>query len=367
MQQACQEAAGTALSWPSAPHDNAFIDTACGMFSDLGMTVRAHNPTFWNTPVEKADLYVIHWPDAIFWGQASQKRLWFWIGRILTNLALLKARGTRILWFVHNLQPHDLPQHRQRAWNVYAGALARLADGWITLSPSTDRPVKERYPALARTRHTHIWHPPYENACGGNRAQARTELGLPTGALVYGHAGLLRPYKNLVPLAERFDALAPDNAVLLLAGMAKDGVDTELNALRGRVHGLDYRDGALSASDFDRALTAMDVFITPYGRFLHSGALVHALSRGCVVVAPHAPFTADLKMALGEDWVVLYEDSIEAAVLERAAEAAGRTKGRQPDLSALMPSANEFRLSRLLSEMGLRLPSNDATGEHLAN
>ena len=341
------------LSWPNASHDNAFIDTACGMFSELGVIVRPGNPGFWITPLQRADVYIIHWPDAIFWGKTSLKQLRFRIARILKNLALLKAHCTRILWFVHNLQPHDLSRERQRAWNVYARGLSRLVDGWLTLSPSTGALAISRYPALARKRHSFIWHPPYVDEYGGSRAQAREELGLSDEAMVFGHAGQLRPYKNLGSLAAQFEEISPDGALLLLTGIAKDGTERELNALVGKVRGLDYREGRLLASEFDRALTAMDVFVAPYGRFLHSGALVHALSRGCVVVAPRAPFTEDLVREFGQKWVVLYDGEFDATVLSRAALAARRQDGQSPDLTVLDPAQNIDRLRAFLSGLGL--------------
>lgn len=330
------------------------------MLSDLGLSVRPGNPTFWGTSIQKADLYVVHWPDAIFWNNASNRwydasnrRLWLSIARIVTNLTLLKARGIRILWFVHNLRPHDLSPRRQRAWTAYSNALARLVDGWVTLSPSTAEGVRRCFPALARTPHTFIWHPPYSDSYPGDRAQARAELGLPGSAVVFGHAGLLRPYKNLVPLAARFAQIAPHGASLLLTGMAQKAVDAELATLAQTTPALDYRKGKLKPEEFDRALKAMDVFVAPYAGFLHSGALVHALSRGCVVVAPQAPFTRDLAAVIGEDWVILYEEVPDSATLARAAEAAYRAKGLAPDLSMLEPAANMYRLHALLVELSL--------------
>ena len=342
-----------AICWPAPPHDNAFIETASAMLSDLGVDVRPGNPTRCTTPTKTADLYVIHWPDAIFWNNASHARRWFWIVRILTNLRILKARGTRILWFVHNLQPHDLSADRRRAWDVYTRGLSRLVDGWLTLSPSTADLVRARYPELADKPHSFIWHPPYADSYVGSRSQAREELGLSDHSMIFGHAGLLRPYKNLAPLAQKFDEIAPQGSLLLLTGKAKHGAGDALEELAGQVHCLDYREGKLSPSQFDRALKAMDVFVAPYAKFLHSGALVHALSRGCVVVAPRAPFTEDLARELGADWVVLYDDEPDAAVLARAAAAAGRQKGHAPDLSALEPEQNLGRLRDLLTTLGL--------------
>ena len=355
------------ISWPAPPHSNAFIETASEMLSDLGLDVRPGNPTRWTTAAKPTDLYVIHWPDAIFWNHASPARRWFWIARILANLTILKARGTRILWFVHNLQPHDLSPIRQRAWNVYTGGLSRLIDGWLTLSPSTADLVLARYPTLAEKRHRYIWHPPYADSYGGDRATAREELGLAGQAIVFGHAGLLRPYKNLAPLARRFEEIAPEGCLLLLTGQAKHGAGDELQELATQVPRLDYREGKLSPAEFDRALKAIDVFVAPYAQFLHSGALIHALSRGCIVVAPRAPFTEDLAQELGTDWVALYDGEPDASVMAKAAESAQRQKSKTPDMSALEPGQNLRRLRELLTGLGLDVATGDDSATEAAS
>ncbi len=346
-----------AYSWPASPHENAFIDTVCDMLAQAGVSVKSATPTKWRTLFQTAELYVLHWPDAIFWNRKSLARVWFRVGMVLVNLAVLKARGTRVLWFVHNLQPHDLLPSRFRAWSFYAASLARLADGWVTLSPSTFQAVTERYASLSQKPHTFIWHPPYGNSYAGDRTSARSELGLPAGQLIYGHVGQIRAYKDLLLLAERFGGVAPGGARLLIAGKPFDDVDDALTRLGSVSSCVDWRGGALSPAAFDQALLALDVFVAPYSRFLHSGALLHALSRGCVVVAPRVPFTADLAAALGEDWVILYEKALTAEVLERACQSVYRLEERFPDLSAFKPERNLKRLHALLQQIGA-IPDN---------
>jgi len=348
------------MSWPAAPHPNQIIGRISEMLERTGARVNGGNPVRWRTPLDPPDVFVIHWADAIFWSRPRHLRLWFHITRVLANLILLRVRGTRVVWFVHNLEPHDLSSGRRSAWLVYARGLSRLVDGWFTLSPSTAGPVLQRYPALERKRHTFVWHPPYAERYRGSRSQARIELGLPADTTVFGHVGLLRPYKNLKPFAARFSRFAPNGALLLLAGEPLGGLGREFAALSRAVRGLDYREGRLSDAEFDRALIAIDVFVAPYARFLHSGALVHALARGCVVIAPRAPFTEDLAQQLGPQWVALYDgDAPDEHVLAEAAAAARRQRGTSPDLSFMEPAANMGRLQHLMSELGLPMPTID--------
>lgn len=343
-----------ALSWPGTPDGNAVIEMACDMFSDQGLTITAHNPASWNTFRQKVALYVIHWPDVLFGVNPSKSRLWFMIARVLINLSILKLRGTRILWIVHNLEPHDLPLQRRNIWNAYIGCFSRLIDGWITLSPSTTETVLQRYPTLARKHHTYLWHPPYANTYNGTRSQARTELGLPEDATVIGHAGLLRPYKNLEKFAACFAEISPIGSLLLLTGRGKDGTEQFLGSLVGQVPGLHYQEGKLTPTEFDRALTSFDVFVAPYIHFLHSGAIVHALSRGCIIVAPTAPYTKDLLRVIGPNWIFLHEELLPTKKhLDDAVQTAKRHAGAKPNLAFMKPEANAQRLQKLLNDIGL--------------
>lgn len=322
------------------------------MLAEAGVSVKSGRPTQWRTPFQTTELYILHWPDAIFWNRKSLPRLWFRVCLVLVNLMVLKARGAQLVWFVHNLQPHELPPARLRAWNFYATSLARLTDGWVTLSPSTSKLVTQRYASLLQKSHTFIWHPPYRNSYCGDRMSARSELGLPSDQLVYGHAGQIRAYKGLLPFAERFERLAPEGARLLIAGRPYDGLETAMRRLETVSDCIDWREGPLSPAAFDRTLLVLDVFVAPYSRFLHSGALVHALSRGCVIVAQRAPFTEDLAHALGEDWVILYDSAVTAETLERARQAVCRLAGTFPDLSVFQPERNWPRLQELLQRIG---------------
>jgi hypothetical protein len=140
----------------------------------------------------------------------------------------------------------------------------------------------------------------------------------------------------------------------MLTGQAKDGTGQNLRSLVGSMRGLRYQEGKLTPIEMDRALMAFDVFVAPYSDFLHSGALVHALSRGCVIAAPTAPYTEDLLRVLGPDWVFLHEEQLPTKkLLVDAARAAKQDARASPNLSFMEPAANALKLQKLLNDIGL--------------
>lgn len=338
-----------ALSWPGPDYENNFVMTIGEMFENLGYTVRGFNPVSWSAPSLDANLIIAHWPDAIFWPNPSKARLWFWIMRTVANLAFLKLKGAKLVWVTHNLFPHDLPKSRAFAWRVYSHLISSLTDGWVTLAPSTGSLVERTFPKLLEKPKAVVWHPPYDNCYNGTREEARMKFSLLEHQIAFGHVGLLRPYKNLSALTGNFPNIFPPDSRLIIAGEAKDGVERELSELEGKAGRYSFRRGRLTKSEFDQTLTAIDVFIAPYKDFLHSGALIHALSRNCVIVAPYTCFARDLQIAVGENWVELFHGQITRETINNASKKAKRVANCKPDLSPLEPRNNQAELSKMIS------------------
>ena len=322
------------------------------MLEGAGAVVEGGNPVRWRTALGRPDFFVIHWPDAIFWSRPHRLRLWFFIARVLTNLGLLRLRGTRLVWFVHNLEPHDLDRKHRLPWKVYSHLLARLIHGWVTLAPSTGASVSATWHVLARKPQTYVWHPPYAWPTAVSREQARQGLGHHDDAVVFAHVGLLRRYKNLEKLVDAFAAADLPDANLTLAGAPTSDVYADrLADLVKQHHGVELSLGELSSHDYNVHLEGADVFVAPYSRFLHSGTLVHALCRGCVIVAPDVAFTRDLASAAGEEWVVVYAPPLTQRILATAAARARMLRGRRPDLSALAFERNAETLHSFVNAL----------------
>lgn len=350
---------GKALSWPGAPHQNHFIDNTCRILTELGLNTQNVQLTGRVMPRAGVELCIVHWPDAAFWGAPSKARALRRLAMALLNLLIIRQLGGKIVWIVHNLEPHDLAVNMRPLWRFYIRTLCSLLDGWLTLSPSTATDVQRNFPALTDKPRGVFWHPPYANAYEGDWRHARERLGLAGDRLVFGHVGLLRPYKNLAELVIRFPNIAPPEAQLLIAGQDMSNLSSCTASERVHIH-----PRRLSNAEFDEALTATDVFVAPYTKFLHSGALIHALSRGCVVVATHSSFASDLAAAAGRNWVVTFKGDLSAEVLAHAGKLAQDQRGLLPDLSFLDKAKNIVRLRRFLGQIGVPLPPPESGHDH---
>lgn len=343
-------ASRTIRAWPATLPGNVVVDAFSDYFRDIGYMVRPGNLRKWYARFQKADIFIVHWPDGAFPVRKPHKV----VRRTRYAISLLermKRKGTRIIWFAHDLEPHDLPEQLRPAWEDYAARFHDLADGWLTLSPSTQNEVLKRYPALAGKPHDFIWHPVYPEHPSAHRTRARAALGLTEDQTLFGHAGLLRPYKNLDRLVRVFRAAPLEGSRLLVAGRPRSGVDRDLTNAADGAENIRLEFARLSQDRYEAYLSAMDVFVAPYARFLHSGTLIHALCRGCVVVAPRSPYAEDLREAVGERFVLLYDGEPGTDTLAAAARQA-RTNGTgSPDLSGLMPSRNIPRLRRFMKRL----------------
>ena len=120
-----------------------------------------------------------------------------------------------------------------------------------------------------------------------SREQARAKLDLPNDARVYLYFGYIKPYKGVEDLIQAFDALADDQAILVIAGKPMDeAIRDEIGALatgnrRIRTHLAYIPDEAIQ--DFFRAA---DIVVFPFQHTQTSGSLMLALTYGCPVIAP---------------------------------------------------------------------------------
>lgn len=305
----------------------------------------------------RLDVLHIHWPDQPFWGGTPTARAAVRAAGTLRALRRLRAQGTRIVWMVHNLQPHDMRGIRLALWTWLARGVARLADGFMTLSPATVPIVRDTIPGLGRKPAAHAWHPAYARLGGlPDRAQTRAALGIGPDETLTAFLGLIRPYKGVDELIRSFRESAGAGSRLLLAGHCED--PGQRAALEASVAGdprIMLRIGRLSDEDFASYLTAADRIALPYRQYLHSGSIIHALSYARAVITPDAPFAEALAEQIGREWVLTYKDGRipgDAFHGPAAPEAV-------PDLAALDPAkigAAAARLYRQLlrpSEAGL--------------
>lgn len=288
-----------------------------------------------NLPSQRLDVLHIHWPENIFWRGGNALRLTVRTVRLLAVLERLRRSGTRLVWMVHNLQPHELSGGRARLWPLLAWWLARSVDGVMTLSPATLPIVVAAIPRLAGKPSASPWHPPYADIRpAGDRASCRAALGLPAAAKVFVFLGQLRPYKGVEELIAAFRASADPDYRLVIAGKPDTAsYGAAIDHLAAGDDRIRVQLGRLDDAAMAELATAADFITLPFRDYLHSGSIIYALSIGRPVITPVAPFADALGEAVGAGWVQTYRGGLTSEVLGGALQMPG-----EPDLSALDPA-----------------------------
>jgi beta-1,4-mannosyltransferase len=307
-------------SWPGPSYpNNAIITLICDGISHAGADVidiadpcNLHAPDF--------DIFQLHWPEQLFWWGLGRKGVAIKAWQIIAALRRLKRQGVRIIWMIHNLSPHEMGRWQRVVWSYYQRELCRLADGFLTLSPSTIPLVRAAFPRLARIPGRFVWHPAYINVSVPDsvREETRAALHFSPSTYVFACLGFIRSYKGVDKLVRAFRQLPETDVGLIVAGGPLDSemcriVSAEAEGDR-RIR-LDFR--FLEEAKLRAYTAASDTIVLPYLRYLHSGSLVYALSGQRMVLTPDAPFARDLANLLGSEWVHLYIPPLTQQIMAR--------------------------------------------------
>jgi beta-1,4-mannosyltransferase len=318
-------------SWPGPSFsDNSMIPILCAALQRRGATVvDVLDP--WRIRPKEIDIFQIHWPEQVFWSGGSRLKKLARAGLTLAALARLRFVGVRVMWMVHNTQPHDSGTLTLATWRFYVLGLKMLTQQYIVLSPMTEVVVRQRLRLSHKAVVTSVRHPSYPR--GSSTEVARLHLGISPDLRVYVFFGTIRAYKGIDELLDAFGKLADPNARLIVAGEPySDSVANFLGAKAKLDRRIDLRLGYIEENMLTEIIDAADRVVFPFKSYLHSGSLIRALSQGKVTITPEAPFARNLRDELGERWVQLYQGRLTAEHLTINVGPQGA-----PDMSAFEP------------------------------
>ena len=245
-------------------------------------------------------------------------------------LAAARARGTRVLWTIHDLGSNDGLHPRLEAW--FWKVFTRRIDAFICLSERGRQLAIDRYPTLASLPACVVPHGHYLEAYPQTvtREEARAHLALPSDATVLLHFGLIRPYKNVPHLIHTFHNRTDRNAVLLIAGRPFDRVmEQDVRTSAEGVSNVRLNLHRIPDEDVQRFFAASDLVVLPYRRITNSGALMLALTFARPVLVPDLGVMREQQETFGSDWIRLYAGDLATADLSAAVTWA-RHRERRP-------------------------------------
>jgi beta-1,4-mannosyltransferase len=321
------------VAWP-AGGANPYIPLLYEHLRKLGAEVLDFSPAvLLRSP---GAIWHIHWPERML-NRKSALAAGLRAAALLTLAVVARLQGSKLVWTIHNLRPHehDHPRIGRWFWPVFV----RLLGSYIVLSEGARRPAERRHPGLRRMPGFVVPHGHYRGAYPDSvsREEARRHLGLSKNASVALFIGLIRPYKNVPHLIRTFRQLRDPESRLVVAGeplwpAISDAV-REAAAGEPRVH---LALGHVPVAEVQVYLRAADLVVLPFSEPLNSGSALLALSFDRPVLVPRRGALAELEVAIGSEWVRTYEGSLTDSVLAMALERARRIpRGRCEELSLL--------------------------------
>jgi len=296
----------------------------CQLDRDFGLPwLRAHRGL--------VDVIHIHWLEMLYLYPRFRQRLRRTLSIIAASL-LARMWGIRLVYTVHNLDPHEQPHP---AWaRLVNWFIFHFADAIHVHDEVMAARIARRY---GRRRGVHVirhgnYIGAYPDAC--TRKEARERLGIDPVALVYLFLGQVRQYKGIEELMSAYAAIRDDTSVLLIAGRARDeSYGREIEAAAARQKGVRLHLGFVPDEDVQYYMHAADVCVFPYRHVTTSGAAILAFSFGVPIIAPRMGCFVDL---IGDQRGIMYDAASPGAL----AEALGTL--RDVDLSKARRAALAF-------------------------
>lgn len=308
------------IAWPAFNNQtqNPYNALLYANIAKLGARVEDFSPC--RLIFGRHDIWHLHWPEAVLGLPQPWKALPLaFILRMLLRIA--RAKDTKIVWTVHNLRSHEGLYPRIEA-SLWEALIARL-DGYIALTETGRTLAVSRHPSLGRRPGFVIPHGDYRAAYTATMTlqEARAKLGLPARGRVLVSIGQLRPYKNVPHLIEQFRALdAPDTTLLIAGQPVTPAIADEILAAAGDDARVRVHFGFVPADELQIYLRATDLVVLPYEQILNSGSAILALSFARPVLVPDQGVMAELRRAVGAEWVRTYAGELRSTTLGAALE-----------------------------------------------
>jgi beta-1,4-mannosyltransferase len=272
------------------------------------------------------DIIHIHWLERVLWGRV-QSRIPVRMLCFAVSIWLLRLKGTRVVWTVHDADPHAMAENERLSngllrilWPWYKSIAIRAIDGLIFLSSSHREALLRQYPPLLSLPYAIIPHSHYRGVYPSSisRSNARTHFSLESNQFAFVFVGKIRPYKNVDGLIRSFQQVGDPDACLIVAG--EPDTETyarglrELSSLDSRVH-LTLR--FIPDDELQLYLHAADVVVIPFNECTNSGSVLLVLSFDCLVAVPDLPVFQELREIVGQEWVYLFGGSLTGEELGR--------------------------------------------------
>ncbi len=221
--------------------------------------------------------------------------------RFLCEVAVLRVKGTKIVWTIHNLSNHaGLHPGIEQAFSTL---FARFTDRCFVHSHDAASAAIKRF-HLPVHKVTVIPHGhyigQYPNSAG--TVESRRKLGLPLNKNIFLFFGRIEQYKGVFELIDAFVQLKSDSHLVIAGKSPTQSLINTLNQRAASHPNIHIYPARIPDDDIQIYFNAADVVIFPFRKILTSGSLVLAMSFGKAIIAPDFPSLKEIVPPLGALW-----------------------------------------------------------------
>ncbi len=259
-----------------------------------------------------------HWPERELCTRWNPFIIWLRLWLKLFTIRRWRAKGTKVVWTVHNLGSHERAYPRLERWFWFR--FTSMVDGVIALSGNGLNAVRAEHPAVASVPGFVIPHGHYRGEYPNQPTiDARGALGIDPNAKVLLFFGKIRPYKDVPSLIAAFHELPGEELVLYIVGEPSNAeTASEVRRMaaidpRIRVH-LEHVPADLVQNYF----RAADLVVLPYREIVNSGSALLALSFDRPVLVTLKGVMGELAASVGETWVRTFSGDLVTETLRQS-------------------------------------------------
>ena len=223
------------------------------------------------------------------WITSYYYRRWSWLTYVSVvgfcgQIILARLMGVKVVWTLHNLQPHD--QHGLTIHRYCQRFLARRCEWIRVFSPDTVARAAAEL-GVSESKFRIVPEGDYVKVYANHvsREEARRRLGLPGSAKGFLNIGLIKPYKGVLGLVQAFRKVHAASAYLLIAGKV---MDLEYGA-KIRQYLPDHArliDQFIPDDELQIYFNAADVVVLPFQEIENSGSVIMAMGFAKPIIAP---------------------------------------------------------------------------------
>ncbi|AFY32577.1 glycosyltransferase family 4 protein [Calothrix sp. PCC 7507] len=286
---------------------------------------------------EKYDIFHLHWVVETIVRHPNSFIVWMRAISMLMLIDWAKSRGTRIIWTIHDENPHSI-LHLQIA-NWFQKEFIKRIDGYISLSTIGKNIAEKKLPELKTKPCCLVPHGHYRNFYPDQitSSAARALLNIPDNYQILLFFGYIDDYKNVPHLIKIFRELDTSNWLLVVAGkLESPHLKTEILSAAENDERVKLFLNYIPDDQVQLYFKAAKLVVLPFKEILNSGSALLALSFDCPILVPQLGAMPELQSQVGEDWIKLYAGELTNENLREGLNwSAQQTRLQSPPLDKL--------------------------------